>query len=655
MVPGVQYGDIFGNMLFENGPVVIFLWNNDSSWSVENVTQNVANMLGYGADELKSGNISYINLLHPQDMVRVQSEVSSASKSNVYTFKHEPYRVTAKNGDIKWLLDNTCILRDANNKITHYLGYLVDITERMENEKHAESELNSALSRFRDIFNISQVGLALLSPDGKIIEVNDKALEMFRLQRDNTIKQDYATKLVKAIKPDGTLMMPDDYAGMRALKEKRAVHNIEFGMDYEGENTTWILANAVPLDEGKRGVIVSYTDITYKKELEDALKKVNENLNALVDEELGKRLNTELKLQKIFKSISVGVTIVDGDGSYIDFNDAYMQIYGYERDELQGKQFWLVVQDYELEYVKKHHYEFMNSELEHERFYFQAKRRDGKLIDIFGTSSKIIIDDKQYKITTIMDVTEQKQQEKMLIDQSRLAEMGEMIGVIAHQWRQPLNAIAIIIQDVKVALEYGEISNELIEKSVKDSMDILNFMSKTIDDFRGFFRKDKEKTTFDACESISDVIRLIKPQLIANEIEIDIEPECKQIYVHGYQNEFKQAMLNIITNAKDAIIEKREGNQNIIGNVQISTKLEQKTALITIKDNGTGIKMEHMSKIFEPYFSTKSISGTGIGLYMTKTIIEKNMNGKISAANWQDGAVITISLPGSNDKLYLPS
>ena len=146
-----------------------------------------------------------------------------------------------------------------------------------------------------------------------------------------------------------------------------------------------------------------------------------------------------------------------------------------------------------------------------------------------------------------------------------------------------------------------------------------------------------------------------KPQLTANEIEIDIEPECKQIYVHGYQNEFKQAMLNIITNAKDAIIEKREGNQNIIGNVQISTKLEQKTALITIKDNGTGIKMEHMSKIFEPYFSTKSISGTGIGLYMTKTIIEKNMNGKISAANWQDGAVITISLPGSNDKLYLPS
>ncbi len=655
MVPGVQYGDIFGNMLFENGPVVIFLWNNDSSWSVENVTQNVANMLGYGADELKSGNISYINLLHPQDMARVQSEVSSASKSNIYTFKHEPYRVTAKNGDIKWLLDNTCILRDANNKITHYLGYLVDITERMENEKHAESELNSALSRFRDIFNISQVGLALLSPDGKIIEVNDKALEMFRLQRDNTIKQDYATKLVKAIKPDGTLMMPDDYAGMRALKEKRAVHNIEFGMDYEGENTTWILANAVPLDEGKRGVIVSYTDITYKKELEDALKKVNENLNALVDEELGKRLNTELKLQKIFKSISVGVTIVDGDGSYIDFNDAYMQIYGYERDELQGKQFWLVVQDHELEYVKKHHYEFMNSELEHERFYFQAKRRDGKLIDIFGTSSKIIIDDKQYKITTIMDVTEQKQQEKMLIDQSRLAEMGEMIGVIAHQWRQPLNAIAIIIQDVKVALEYGEISNELIEKSVKDSMDILNFMSKTIDDFRGFFRKDKEKTTFDACESISDVIRLIKPQLIANEIEIDIEPECKQIYVHGYQNEFKQAMLNIITNAKDAIIEKREGNQNIIGNVQISTKLEQKTALITIKDNGTGIKMEHMSKIFEPYFSTKSISGTGIGLYMTKTIIEKNMNGKISAANWQEGAAITISLPGSNDKLYLPS
>ncbi len=773
MVSGIQDNNIFGNPLFENGPIVIFLWKNDIGWSVQNVTQNVSKLFGYNAEEFKSGKVKYADLIHKEDLANVASEVEHASKAKKDTFLHEPYRIMTKNGEIKWLFDNTSIITDNNGNITHYLGYLLDATLQIRTEieakeikeryelalagsndgiwdwnivtneiyysprwkemigyradeiennldawtsrvhpddlemaeaavakhlrgesefyetqhrmlckdgnykwvldrgkaifdehskpirmagsnsdidraKSLEHELSDALYKFKKIFNISQVGLSLVNDDGKIVEANDRALEIFGLKRDETIHQTYAAKVVKGIKPDGTPMGPNDYAGIRALKERRAIQNVEFGINNKEGGTTWIVANATPLDDGDSGVIVSYTDITYRKELEDTLKKVNENLNILVESEVKKRIDSEIKLEKIFESISVGVVIMDDDGQYVDFNEAYANIYGYQKEEMLGKNFMLVVDNEEREDVLASHRIFMSGDTKEERFYFQGRKKDGQPIDIFGTSSKTIMNDKTYKITTVMDVTEQKRQEKILIEQSRLAEMGEMIGVIAHQWRQPLNAIGIIIQDIKVAFDYGEADKELVSKAVKNSMEILNFMSKTIDDFRGFFRKDKEKLLFEVCDTVSEVIRLIKPQLTANDVDINIEPECDEAEIYGYPNEFKQAVLNIVTNAKDAILEKRTTlKDTIYGKISIEVKKYGQDVIISIKDNGTGIKQEHINKIFEPYFSTKSVSGTGIGLYMTKTIIEKNMGGSITAENWDEGAVIKIKLSTS--------
>jgi PAS domain S-box-containing protein len=781
MRASLQGNDIFDNPLFKNGPVVVFLWQNQDDWPVENVTDNVSKLFGYEAEEFKNGSVKYADLINKTDLARVAAEVEEATLKGLEAFIHKPYMVTTKSGDIKWLLDSTITIKDEQNHITHYLGYLIDITEQtnlekrvaelkeryelaidgsndgiwdwnvktgevyfsprwkamlgfepdeiqnsldewrkrvhpddlkdveealskhlqkiepfyetkhrvmckngkykwildrgkaifdengvatrmagshtdIDKQKELEAKLNDALSKFRDIFNISQVGLALLDSNGKILEANDKALEMFHLNKDETLGQDYATKLPKAIKPDGTLMKPEEYAGMRALKEKKPIYNVEFGIDDGKGKTTWIVANAVPLDGGSKEVIVSYTDITYKKELEDSLKKANENLNALVESELQKRLSSEMKLERIFESISVGVMIVDEDGDYVDFNDAYAHIYGYEKSELIGKSFFITTKESEMEQVKRLHYDFMHSDKKEERFYFQARRKDGNIIDILGTSSKTTMDGKLYKITTVMDITEQKRQEKLLIEQSRMAEMGEMIGVIAHQWRQPLNAVGLIVQDIKSAYEYGEVDKEYINKSVKDSMDILNFMSKTIDDFRSFFRRDKEKSVFEVCNTVLGVVGLIKPQLTSNNIEISMEINCK-LYkngvcnwdkkgILGYPNEFKQAMLNLITNAKDAILEKRERDKgDEKGKILITVNRGEQYVTIAVQDNGTGIKDENMGKIFEPYFSTKGVSGTGIGLYMTKTIIEKNMNGTIRAFNTGDGAVFEATFP----------
>jgi len=213
-------------------------------------------------------------------------------------------------------------------------------------------------------------------------------------------------------------------------------------------------------------------------------------------------------------------------------------------------------------------------------------------------------------------LNENMKQLELLQQQSKLASMGEMIGAIAHQWRQPLNALAINLQNLEDDYEEGLINEEFLENFVEKNMKIINFMSKTIDDFRNFFKTDKEKKNFSVKSAINEVIMIQSAQL--SNLDIDITIQGNDFMLYSYESEFKQVILNIINNAKDAI--EKNGKIDII--------LKDKTVII--KDNGGGIPKELLNRIFEPYFTTKEQGkGTGIGLYMSKIIIEDHMNGKI--------------------------
>ena len=215
--------------------------------------------------------------------------------------------------------------------------------------------------------------------------------------------------------------------------------------------------------------------------------------------------------------------------------------------------------------------------------------------------------------------------------------MGEMIGAIAHQWRQPLNALAINIQLLEDLYEDGTLDNKMLKELVQKNMETIQFMSNTIDDFRNFFRKDKEKVEFDIKEAIEKTIELQKAQLSNHNIKVitNLEP----IKFKGYKNEFMQAILNLISNAKDVIIER-----NKEGVIRISSKKDQDKIVIEIEDNGGGIPEDIIDRIFEPYFTTKEEGkGTGMGLYMVREIIHR-MNGKISVTNTKEGAKFIIIL-----------
>lgn len=219
---------------------------------------------------------------------------------------------------------------------------------------------------------------------------------------------------------------------------------------------------------------------------------------------------------------------------------------------------------------------------------------------------------------------EHEAQKQLLIHQSKLAAIGEMLGNIAHQWRQPLTRLSYIFMNIEYS-EKQKVRSELVDEGTQQ----LEFMSQTIDDFTNFYAPTKEKESFSVEHEVQNVLELIEPK----EINIILETKEDSI-LFNYKNEFKQVILNLIVNAKD-VLRARE-----IENPQVSIVIDQK--ILTLCDNAGGIDLENIEKVFEPYFTTKE-QGLGIGLYMSKMIIEKNMGGRLSVENTAEGAKFTIS------------
>ncbi len=240
----------------------------------------------------------------------------------------------------------------------------------------------------------------------------------------------------------------------------------------------------------------------------------------------------------------------------------------------------------------------------------------------------------------IQAVEELREKERILIQQGRMAAMGEMLGNIAHQWRQPLNVLGMIIQQLGLSFQAGEVSRELLEKNVGKAMEIVLHLSQTIEDFREFSSQDKVKSLFSVKEAIAKTVSLIGESFREQHIDIDVsisgEPQAC-----GYPSEYAQVLLNVLINARDALMER--GTKDAL--ITVRSRTEKGKALVVIADNGGGIEENIIDKIFDPYFTTKELGkGSGVGLFMAKTIIEKNMGGRISARNVGGGAEFRIEV-----------
>lgn len=242
-----------------------------------------------------------------------------------------------------------------------------------------------------------------------------------------------------------------------------------------------------------------------------------------------------------------------------------------------------------------------------------------------------------YKLKNIMK--EKKEKEKLLVQQSKLAAMGNMINNIAHQWRQPLTNLSFINMDLQMAIKTNDVNDKYLHTIINDSTEQIDFMSKTLDNFKGFYQPNKQSKEFLISKAIYQAINIIKPTLKDNNIKLKIKIKDDK-KINSYENEYSQIVLNILSNAKDALLENKIENPKI----KIVLFLDDKENIILrICDNAKGIKEEIIHKIFDPYFSTKE-SNTGIGLYMSKIIAKSHLNAEITVYNTTLGACFEIKL-----------
>jgi len=257
------------------------------------------------------------------------------------------------------------------------------------------------------------------------------------------------------------------------------------------------------------------------------------------------------------------------------------------------------------------------------------------------------IKDREEKVK--LEIHKNKQKDMQIFEQSKMVSMGEMIGNIAHQWRQPLSVISTVATGMQMQKEFGILNDDKFNTDCEMINHQAQYLSKTIDDFKNFIKGDRKLINFNLNENINSFLTLVNPTIKKHNLELILSLD-ENIKIDGYPNELKQCFINIFNNSKDALIEKVEKNRMIF----ISTKIENNNAIIQFKDNAGGIPEDIIFKIFDPYFTTKHQSqGTGLGLNMTFNLITDGMKGSIVATNTtytynntsNTGAMFTISLP----------
>lgn len=426
----------------------------------------------------------------------------------------------------------------------------------------------------------------------------------------------------------------------------KCIDNIDYisdGLMRFKEREIWFEVNEVSLDESL--FLVTLNDVTIRKNFETLLQiEIKRKKYELMEQRADYKMMLDV--------LPMSILYKDTNNTILRANRNLIEILNTTESEIEGRCARDVFCD---DSIYSDDLEIINSRKP--KFNIIQKLKIGDEIYQFEVSKFPIIknDDVKGILITMLDITqrvklelENNRQSKILIQQSKMAAMGEMIGVIAHQWKQPLNGIYLLLQSLQSDLDIdGVISKEIASESFFEIREQIDFLFETMNEFRDFFKPSKEKKLFSIINSIDDILIILKAQFLKYHIEIKIDVPDFDCNYFGYENEFKQVMLNIFNNSKDALM----GKKNILNSddlplIEIYFEQDSEYISIFIEDNAGGIDDSIIDMIFDSYFTTKGDSGTGIGLYLAKMIIE-NMGGKIEVFNGDSGACFKVSLKKS--------
>lgn len=364
-----------------------------------------------------------------------------------------------------------------------------------------------------------------------------------------------------------------------------------------------------------------------------------------------KRMEVETYYKTLF-NVANDAILLSNDQAYVECNQKAVEMFGLPKEELLKKTILDCSPDLQPDGVKSS--ERLAEILRDSRngkqnvFRWSFIRADGVEFPASVGLTSFTLNNRDLVLSSIRDISKRVDAEMQLMQAQKMAAVGEMLGAIAHQWRQPLNTLSTYISSLQAAHYNNMLSKEVIERVVAGASDQISFMSKTIDDFRNFFKPSKIKGPVDILKAVISAVKLMEAQMRHNRINLTVANQAgtNSLVVFGYQGEFIHALVNILANAKDAILDnagRRQGNGERFINIAIAQTAD--TAVIEITDSGGGIADHLLPKIFNPYYTTKGTSsGTGLGLYMSKMIVEKEMGGEIKAENTINGAKFTITL-----------
>lgn len=433
----------------------------------------------------------------------------------------------------------------------------------------------------------------------------------------------------------------------------RYVENAQKFIKYkDGNSLNYIIKNSQSILKK-----FDYVVTLYQKEAERKIEKLHKNelyililtivtllleailiyrpMNKIMVEQTEELLD-EIEYSEMITEINTNAIIaVNQDFEILTFNKSAEQMFGYTSEEM------LYTKLTDDRIIPKNVLPFHNAGLANfvktgelksvdEVFELDAQKRDKTLFPIRISFGIRVEGEMKIVVANIQDITEEKEKDNLIIQQSRFAAMGEMIGNIAHQWRQPLSSISAIASGAKLRYKNGILSDEELEDIFDKIKSHTVFLSNTIDDFRNFFSKDKEKQDFNVKNVVSQSISLIEASYLSNKIKLYVENVDDNLFINGSSSELAQVFLNILNNAKDVLVSKNLDEKVVF----IKCYKQNHQAVVEIYDNGGGIDKDIKLKIFEPYFTTKhKAQGTGIGLFMSKNIIEQHFDGLLMAKN----------------------
>lgn len=503
--------------------------------------------------------------------------------------------------------------------------------------------IETALDKYTELYDFAPNGYLSLDRDGTIRELNFTGADLLGYERSQLIGQRISHFVATADRD----AFSDFLAAVFIDQDKKVC---EVTLLNKRKQPIIVQAEAVTAASGQE-CRVALIDISERKSIEDKLR------------------TSERQLAEAQRSAHLGSWQWDSIADVITGSEEFYRIFGGFFSTYED--FVNLVHPDDRESVNKAVQDTLDRQLPYD-IYYRIVQPDGTIRVIHAQGQAITNESGTVvrMIGTAQDVTERRanedalllhrnqleeinhslesrivraleelrQKDQMLILQDRLAVMGEMINYIAHQWRQPLNTLGLVIQQLPVFYGTDIFSREFVEESSANAMMQVHHMSKTIDDFKDFVKTNKSRVTFEVKQVVDNTLSLIEKSFQEHKINFSLHTEGEpQIY--GCPNEFAQVLLIVILNALDALVEHAVDKPLI----SIHVFAEGSTSVVTITDNGRGISEEILDRIFDSYFTTKGPDkGTGIGLYMAKTIIEKNMGGRLSVRNTSSGAEFRI-------------